>query len=359
LPKKGVTPTETIAKIWPWFEKISRDDSWRIRNEFACKIHRVAEGVNALGLDVDARPAVVECLLKLMSDPEPQVRQAVVKTLSKTVLHITIGKQLEAFCTHFVDLSSDANLDVREAASREFIDIFRNCRELDAGKLLEAINIFKNDENPKVRLNICERLDVLSSLIGDDQAKRKQLFANIQEWQCDPRWRVRAAIVGNIAPLALEMGLKEFDSSFFKELLVKSFTDPAFDVRQRACEQIPSLGEEFGLEYMTGLLQQLLHIRETKNYLHRMVIFDVMENYHCVLPKGQFNEVFSSIAKAGLSDAVPNVRVKAAQVVYSCASTLRLSPQCSSIINILQECTEHHDLDVKYFGRRALEEFQM
>jgi len=356
LPKKGLSDAETYSKVWPWIEKISRADSWRIRNEFALKFHHIAESLNKLQLPTDTQSPLLPLFLKSMSDPEPAVRQSIVGVLPKCLVHVPIEDQGEVFCNNLFELASDANQEVREKTSQCFIEAFKasNPQEVDRAKMVDLLNVFKNDESSKVRLNICERIGTMCGLL--DSANQAAVFESCQEWQNDSRWRIRAAIVGNIGDLAADMGRDKFDNSFFKEFLLKSFVDPAYNVRTAACEQLVPLSEAFGPEYIEGLIDRLKSVKDMKNYLHRMIVHDIMGALSKILSARRFNDEFVPILLQGLTDPVPNVRLKAAQIGLICVPKLILSSQSAIILQHFENCAspaKESDPDVLYFSGLA------
>jgi len=356
LPGKGLSDAETYGKVWPWIEKISSGDSWRIRNEFALKFHLIAESMNKLQLPADTQPPLLPCLLKLMSDPEPAVRQSIVGVLPKVLQHVSIEDQGEIFVNNLFELASDANQEVRELTSYYFIECFRvsNPNEVDRSKLVDVLNIFKSDESSKVRLNICERIGIMCGLL--DSTHQNLVFESCQEWQNDSRWRIRAAIVGNIGDLAADMGREKFDASFFKEFLLKSFIDPAYNVRLSACEQIATLAEAFGAKYIEGLISRLKSVKDMKNYLHRMIVFDIMGSLSKILSARHFNDEFVPIILQGLTDPVPNVRIKACQIGLICVPKFVVSHQSEVILEHFENCAspeKETDQDVLYFANLA------
>lgn len=356
LPQKGLSDAETYSKVWPWIEKISRADSWRIRNEFALKFPQIAASLNKLQLPNDTSIPLVHLLLKLMSDPEPAVRQSIVGVLPKCLEHVAIEDQSDNFCNNLFELASDVNQEVRELTSQCFIEAFKavDPKLIDRAKMVDLLNIFKNDDSSKVRLNICERIATMCALL--DSAHQSLVFQSCQDWQNDSRWRIRAAIVANIGDLAADMGRDKFDNSFFKEFLLKSFVDPAFNVRTTACKQLAPLAEAFGADYIENSLERLKSVKDMKNYLHRMVVFDIMSSLSKILSARKFNEEFVPIILQGVNDPVPNVRLKACQEGLLCVPKFILSSQSAVILEQFASAADpekESDPDVLYFSSLA------
>lgn len=357
LTKKGMPPEQVTSRIWPWFEKVANDDSWRIRFEFAKSLPDIAEGFASFG---NIPVPLVELTLKIMSDSEPHVRQSILQSLPKALKCLTLQDHSFLFMNKIIDLGNDSVAEVREHCSKYFMGIIRNTR-WEREKLIDLLKIFRSDENPQVRLNLCHELGELCTLLGEP---RDFILELANEWQADSKWRIRYGIVSNVAKIAEHIGQTEFAESFLKNYLLTRLTDPAYKVRASACTQINLLTKQFGIQFLQDvLLVDIIEkvFQEDRNYLHRMMVFKVAKDVSDVISETRdnvfFNNNFVPLIIQGLQDSVPNVRIACLRTCIYSSHFIKRSKQIAQIKLLLQQAIEEEEVDpdVKYYAHGSLE----
>jgi len=292
--------------------------------------------------------------IKLMSDPEPNVRMSIIKSLPDALPLLTLNEHKDQFCDAVQELASDPNPEVREINASAFITFFKlKSNEIKPSKCVQLLNVYEQDEECYgAQQAICERLGDLFK-VGDAITRQAVLDFAYSSGN-NSRWRIRNAVVSNVAEIAAVQGLEEFNSGRMKQYLLKGFSDPAFTVRTTCCEQIKSLSETFKQPFITDLLDEILQQIDNKgrNYLHRMVVFNVMQNVQNVMTPSPFCSRFLHRIMNGMEDPVPNVRLFCAQTVSSCAQHLRGQQKLK---DLLEKAQSDPDPDVQFYSRKALE----
>merc|ERR1719204_1334257 len=147
-----------------------------------------------------------------------------------------------------------------------------------------------------------------------------------------------------------------FDASPFKEIILKSFTDIAFEVRQESCRQIPALVKSFGEVYVFDHFIDSIsqHYQTSKNYHFRVTLFHAIEHFSYVPGSRNFNSKFSELLLQGLKDAVVNIRLLVCQTIEICSPKLKSSDLRKTLISELRKLSENDaDPDVIYFSIQA------
>eukprot|EP00494_Astrolonche_serrata_P034099 UN34368 len=263
---------------------------------------------------------LIRVCLKLMSDPESHVRQTILKKLPHALIFPMNEDNGKDFVKKLIRLTADNQAEVRETCSKHFIEILKKIGVHGSisteDSIIELLKAFKDDENYQVRLNICQQIHKICA-IGKNLSKA--IMGYMKEWQKDTKWRVRLSILSNLGKIAKTMKQSDFDKDLFKSILVRSFQDSAYEIRREACVQLKFVCKIYGAQYLDSVnIIKIVDFDNNKNYLHRLVIFQAIEQLaDCLKPK-QFKELFSELVEKGMDDLVPNVRIACCHAGLAC-----------------------------------------
>ncbi|XP_026190650.1 serine/threonine-protein phosphatase 2A 65 kDa regulatory subunit A beta isoform [Cyclospora cayetanensis] len=275
----------------------------------------------------------------------------------------------------------DAALAVWQAAeSVAAVSISREVfMTLQQGDLVTAVCIAK-------RLNDFCRLyqPKASSSGGAPAAEAAQLVEALCEFRRGVGqtgdWRLRLEIVKQMPAVAQTLGVKFFISSL-SPFLFDSFCDPIHQVREAAvdaCEElIPAVGYRWAVESLLprlvrsfegcvpsqdsrGALQdfggsQGLHgdaNTTASPYLRRIVVQHTLPKLAAALPLDISVKHVVPLLLEGLQDAVPNVRLTAAEMLRIIAKQKTLPPQ--TLADPLEVLSADEDVDVRFSAKLAL-----
>jgi len=365
-PEKGVSASDVFEYTWPWFKSAGEDDSWRLRTEFIKSLPGICSGYATLfqntGKDVNTEH-VYPISLQILSDPEPQVREYAIGNFTKSLKYFTIEDKNDLLDRVLALANEDAQ-GVKEKYAEYVMSIF-SAAQLNVMKLLEVINQMKQESaqpSNNIAMNLCVNLGDLVGLVmqytgSESDAIVKVMYTFIEEWWRDTRWRIRWHIMKCMGSISTHYTDASFDDSPFKEIILKSFTDIAFEVRQESCRQIPALVESFGANYVLDQLFSVIldTFNSAQNYHFRVTLFHAIENFNSTsLSSSTFNDKFSSLLLQGLEDPVVNIRLLVCQVIATCASRLRSSDLSQTLISKLREMNaSESDPDTVYFSLQA------
>merc|ERR1719198_2044886 len=180
------------------------------------------------------------------------------------------------------------------------------------------------------------------------------LLPAIAELAQDRQWRVRAAIIEYMPPLAAQLG-----ASYFNEKLgtmcIGWLQDCVFAIREAAIVNLRELIEVFGVAWATQqVIPQVLEGHKHSNYLYRMTVLYSIVAMAPVVGSDPLNNSLLPIALGMTTDPVPNVRFNAAKTLHQLMPLLNDHLVVHRVKPCLATMAKDPDQDVHYFASHAL-----
>lgn len=344
----------------PWFEMAGKSLSWRMRVEFINTLPEICQTYADLDRKNVCSQNLYPLCISTLTDSEPQVREVALKKLPESIKFFKVDDTLlEALKT----LSEDENQSVKEMFAKTVIRTFAIAQpQMEVAALMEIVgNIVKTETDGCVIMNLCECFGDLVGLTMNIPKYHDSLQSFVP-WFQHNKWRIRWALVSNMAQLCSHYTHTEFDKSSYKSMFLKAFTDPAFEVRDEACRQLPEIAKNMDEDYVfdTLILPVLQQNRTAQNYHFRLMTFTLITAFaESDFAAEKFGEYFGECLIEGLRDAVVNCRIKAYQCVHYASSKLKnggAASRVDTVTNLCESALEDDDPDVAYFAKVALAE---
>jgi len=341
-----------------WLQKACQSASWRLRCHFTKNLTKILTHYTNLNLAQEViNEKLLPVILNLIDDTEPQVRVLALEHVRNALKFFDLQPYQQTIMKKLQEVLLDQNKDVREKLAETIIDYFVDCK-LDSSELpsiLQRLNDASEVGNAII-WNICKSMAKLYSYLSAEEIAT--ITSLVEQWSKDTRWRTRHALVSNIGGIVKVMNQSQFNSSIFKTLLITSFKDPVFDIRETVCSQMCNLFNVYETEYIEKeVLEGIPSLVESKNYVHRMVVYQTIKALASAEPLNvtfwQFN--FLPLLAKGLTDEVANVRIAVCDAITATAQRTKnyLQPELSNIKKALRTAQEDSDADVQYFASVA------
>merc|ERR1719321_2534645 len=186
-------------------------------------------------------------------------------------------------------------------------------RDLTTKVLLPIVLDLFKDEFHEARLSIVQQTGEICLVLGMDAVTASNSLINaLQVLIMDNQWRIRLAVVEQIAPLAKQFGVEMFQSKF-ETVFLSSIDDSVFYVRMRAVEVLRKVAKNFGSTWTVDhLLPKILeHYNAETGFVMRVTVLNTMQKLADVLTPDQIMEHLFPVVMRGASDTVPSVRCQA------------------------------------------------
>merc|ERR1712078_664393 len=223
--------------------------------------------------------------------------------------------QLQSIVPHLQGLAMDTCQAVHSALGKAMGPLASKLgRDLTQKVLLPiALDLFK-DEYHEARLSIVQQAGVICEVLGMDAVatSNNSMINALQVLIMDNQWRIRLAVVEQIASLAKQFGVEMFQSKLENDFL-SSIDDSVFYVRMRAVEVLRKVAKNFGPAWTVDhLLPKILeHYNTNSGFVMRVTVLNTMHRLAEVLNPEQIMEHLFPVVLRGANDSVPNVRCQA------------------------------------------------
>lgn len=342
------------ARILPVVKSCAEDKSWRVRYMMADNVKHLCNVFRAR-----AETAVIPLYLKLLSDPEVEVRTIAAARVAAVASFSPTKEFLETLMPTMEKLTMprEHSQHVRASLAGSVLaltPVFG--AELTVSYLINIFLHLIRDESPEVRLKLIGTLGELSSTV-DINVLSQSLLPSIKELGKDRQWRVRIAVIDCMPSLAKYLGEAQFTeelSSLFMVWLV----DPVFSVRDAAAGNFRRLSEVLGHTWCEShVVPQLQALLNHKNYLYRISAMLCASTLAEVAAGPLLDQHLVPMVLRMASDPVPNVRFNAAKTIQALQKTC-MSAAPEAIQEHLLPCLERlvldQDPDVKFFAKKAM-----
>ena len=336
-----------LAKV---FHIGTEDPSWKIRHALAksCKLYPTAFAASILTSDIF--PGVIT----LAQDPEPDVRISALDGLALYLPHVGLGvfsNETAALCAHLLD---DPVPGVRKALADACVDMAVELGKTEEAPVYAADAIVRliQDEDPMVRLRVLKNLGKITRELPS--LCQQRLTVHLVKMFKDGNWRVRKEIGHAMSLVIPDMGYEYFKENFLGEFL-PLLKDDVDEVRSELATSLSVIAhtvpEAIFVEVFLPSIRQIVQ----EEYLKRLCILNSLSG---LLYSQDYSEPFRAevlqlIAKYA-KDAVPNVRLKVAQLLGKCREAAPDSAEIKKKVHdILNDLCTDKDKDVKYFAEIA------
>lgn len=362
--------------------ELFNDKSWRVRYMAADRFEKLATSLDS----AESRERFVPAFVKLMRDPEAEVRTAIAKQIPGFSALISRNVILSEIIPNVELLADDSSQHVRAALASELSRLAPLLgKEKTIENLLPTFLQMLKDDFPDVRLNIISKLQVVNEVIGMDLLS-KSLLPAISELARDQQWRVRLAIIEYIPLLAEQLGVTFFDREL-GPLCMTWLWDNVYSIREAATLNLKKLVQVFGVKWAKEeIIPNVMVVGSNSNYLFRLTALFALTTLIPVLDEEVITDSVLPFIINLIDDPIPNIRFNIAKTFKVLVETFlhvenveepgeegattavttttkQTSPPSArakeiivdTIIPRLEKMTEDQDVDVRYFSTKSLE----
>jgi len=361
-----------VTKMGPILKGLISDPSWRVRHMVADKYCELG---SALGPSIAQSDAMLDDFVKLLLDPEPEVRTAAAgrvgdvaklageaQTIKKFFKPIGYGKQPQLSVLQQIIVDQDETTAfTRAALSSVLLSV---CLVLSPSSIheyiLPIILHLLQDPSSDVRLNLLSKFETLPNL--RQLLPLDELSEPILTTINDPdnglaknaKWRVRLAVIQLIPTLAKQLGEEWFDARL-GETCMAWLGDSVWSIREAATSNLAKLAEAFGREWARrNIIPKVIALGSHKSYLFRMTaVFAISEMAACLGAELTTEKLLPVVVKLA-NDSVANVRFNSARVLGSLMTSGAIVLPQPLVEHTLSILKQDPDADVKYYAEQAL-----
>jgi serine/threonine-protein phosphatase 2A regulatory subunit A len=336
------------SELVPIVKNATEDLSWRVRMS-------ISKGFGQLGgcfTSVDANTDIFQGAILLIQDPEPDVRLQALKEIAAFLPSIGPRIFMDQFIPIANQLTDDPTSSVRKTLAEISVDIASSVgSELTQQHLSPLILKAIADEDPLVRLRIIKKMPVIAS---DIPSLCSNMTSALKEAYNDPNWRVRKEFTRVLPAVVKSMGLEYFGTTLLSGYL-PLLKDGVDEVRTAAAASVAGLAEVVPTDYVVSNVFPAVRSGLVGEYLVRLSMLSALEG---LLKIGTLPESFQSdllgLLVSAANDKVPNVRVRAAQVMGSVAPFIGAENTRYQLKPILTDLLTDKDKDVQYFASLSI-----
>lgn len=334
--------------ILPFVKAFSDDPSWRVRQSISKGYGSFAKSFMQAEVSADVFPA----LIHLSLDPEAEVRSNAVSELLPFLEVVGTSHFVSELAPVAMQLVEDPTTNVRKLLAEVCVSVAAKVGpEAVALHLSDLIMKLMEDEDPLVRLRIIKRLPLIAqeapSLCTRLTESLKALFANTN-------WRVRKALVEAMPAVVKHMGQDYFVDQYLNLclLLVK---DGVEEVRTAASHAMPEIARVTDVNWVYEKIFPTFKTFASEEYLVRLTMLTAFQGF---LKFDAVADRFRADCMAqllqGTTDKVPNIRLRAAQVLHTIQGLSHLNDVKDQIQEGINTLQGDKDKDVRYFATHSL-----
>jgi serine/threonine-protein phosphatase 2A regulatory subunit A len=347
LLKKIDAPASVISEIVPTVKATADDPSWRVRLAISKTFGNFAASVPSADVTNDVYPSAIN----LIQDPEPEVRTSALEMISSFCTVVGAQHYLMEFIPIVVQLVEDPVSTVRKTLTDTCIDVGAMVGpELVTQYISDVIVRLIGDEDPLVKLRILKKLDVIASYAP---ALCTRLTDHIKGLFKDSNWRVRKQLGVVLPSVTKHMGLEYFADNFLAEYLTL-LKDGVDEVREGCASQLASLVSASSANWVHDKVFPTVRAMATDEFLIRLSMLTALQGLLMLdIPERFQTETLALLINA-TNDKVPNIRLRAAQVLGVACAYIGPENSRTRIRPVLAELLNDKDKDVKYFAAQSM-----
>lgn len=332
----------------PFIKTFSDDPSWRLRQA-------ISKGYGSFAkcfMEAEVSSEVFPALIHLVLDPEAEVRSYAVPEVFPFLEAVGTSHFVSELAPVAVQLVEDPTPNVRKLLAELCVSVAAKVGpEAVALHLSDLIMKLMEDEDSLVRLRIIKQLAVIAeeapSLCTRLTEALKNMFSNTN-------WRVRKALVEAMPAVVKHMGQDYFVDHFLKLslLLVK---DGVEEVRTAASKALPEVAAETDINWSYEKIFPTFKTYASEDYLVRLTMLSAFQGFlklEAVVDR--FRADCLALLLQATTDKVPNIRLRAAQILHSIQPLSHLQDAKDQIQEGINSLQNDKDKDVRYFATHIM-----
>ena len=341
-------------------KSMAEEKAWRVKYSAIECISKISENIGVASFE----KKYVSILMLFLKDPEPEVKCAVLNYFDKFINLISVNTFKLSFLPLFKNISNDNNIHVRSSYANTLlkcIPYFRQDEQL-INNIIPIMNKFLKDEIVEVQYATIENIDKIILLSRNDESiLEKYIMPIIKEGMSeDKKWRFRYIIAENILKIINELSKEEINK-YFLDIIVKLFSDHAYEIRLTIWKIIEKLVDIMDNDFMEGKIWDVQKEQmKSSNYILRissMKSIDYLKKYY----NKEFiqNTIIPYIIENIKNDKIPNVKFSACEVLSSLVIFINKEEKSKKFVeNFLNGFFNDKDEDVVFFSKTAFNELQ-
>ena len=341
-------------------KSMAEEKAWRVKYSAIECISKISENIGVASFE----KKYVSILMLFLKDPEPEVKCAVLNYFDKFINLISVNTFKLSFLPLFKNISNDNNIHVRSSYANTLlkcIPYFRQDEQL-INNIIPIMNKFLKDEIVEVQYATIENIDKIILLSRNDESiLEKYIMPIIKEGMSeDKKWRFRYIIAENILKIINELNKEEINK-YFLDIIVKLFSDHAYEIRLTIWKIIEKLVDIMDKDFMEGKIWEVQKGQmKSSNYILRissMKSIDYLKKYY----NKEFiqNTIIPYIIENIKNDKIPNVKFSACEVLSSLVIFINKEEKSKKFVeNFLNGFFNDKDEDVVFFSKTAFNELQ-
>jgi serine/threonine-protein phosphatase 2A regulatory subunit A len=341
-------------------KSMAEEKAWRVKYSAIECISKISENIGVASFE----KKYVSILMLFLKDPEPEVKCAVLNYFDKFINLISVNTFKLSFLPLFKNISNDNNIHVRSSYANTLlkcIPYFRQDEQL-INNIIPIMNKFLKDEIVEVQYATIENIDKIILLSRNDESiLEKYIMPIIKEGMSeDKKWRFRYIIAENILKIINELSKEEINK-YFLDIIVKLFSDHAYEIRLTIWKIIEKLVDIMDKDFMEGKIWEVQKGQmKSSNYILRissMKSIDYLKKFY----NKEFiqNTIIPYIIENIKNDKIPNVKFSACEVLSSLVIFINKEEKSKKFVeNFLNGFFNDKDEDVVFFSKTAFNELQ-
>ena len=341
-------------------KSMAEEKAWRVKYSAIECIVKISERISITAFE----KKYVSILILFLKDQEPEVKCAVLNYFDNFINHISTETFKNNFLLLFKAISNDNNIHVRSSFANMLLKCIPYFKqdEVLINNIIPLINKFLKDDIVEVQYATIENIDKIILLSkNDDSIIEKYIIPIINEgMKPDKKWRFRYIIADNILKIISDMN-KDIINKFFLDVILKLFSDYAYDIRVTAWKITEKLVEKMDKNFIEDKIWIIQKDQiKNKNYILRissMKSIDYLKNYY----NKDFiiNNIIPYIIESIKDDKIPNVKFSACEVLASLVIYCDKDEKSKKLVEeFLNKYFDDNDEDVVFFSKKAFNELQ-
>ena len=250
--------------IYELIKKLSEDINYKVRLSL---INNFSEILKFSKINYDFKQLILNIYIKLIEDPEDQIRNACCLNLEETTKLLKNEINYNKLLQNFHKLSKDPKTFIRNNLSE---NLHKICPLLNKKQLSEIIfpifNELISDENLDIRINIINNIINISKDIETNNIFQEKIIPSIIEISQNKSWRLRNKIITIIPNLVNQ---KNFIKDIFP-ICLNYLTDHVYAIRDEGCKLLCKIYKDIrSVEVENRLIEKLNVMSNLTNYLIR------------------------------------------------------------------------------------------
>ena len=250
--------------IYELIKKLSEDINYKVRLSL---INNFSEILKFSKINYDFKQLILNIYIKLIEDPEDQIRNACCLNLEETTKLLKNEINYNKLLQNFHKLSKDPKTFIRNSLSE---NLHKICPLLNKKQLSEIIfpifNELISDENLDIRINIINNIINISKDIETNNIFQEKIIPSIIEISQNKSWRLRNKIITIIPNLVNQ---KNFIKDIFP-ICLNYLTDHVYAIRDEGCKLLCKIYKDIrSVEVENRLIEKLNVMSNLTNYLIR------------------------------------------------------------------------------------------